>query len=136
MKQRDTVEASLGAAPQSLPPCPCNSSTKAKQAQKIRQIREALVAEGYLRLEQQARVLGLTRSTTHSILQARHKASGLQATVINRILSSPELPSSVAKQIHEYVQEKCAGQYGHRPAQLERFRAQLLPLKGSATRPG
>jgi hypothetical protein len=60
------------------------------------------------------------------ILKANHKASGLSACVINRMLASPQLPLSVRTTILEYVAEKSAGYYGHGKKQIRRFTAGLL----------
>jgi hypothetical protein len=95
------------------------------QSAKIRELRDALVTAGCLHLTAQARALGLSRSTTWSILQANHKRIGVSAAVINRMLEQPGLPSSVRARILEYVDEKCAGTYGHKPSQLRRFAAAL-----------
>ena len=59
---------------------------KARQTAKIREIGDALRLAGYVGLDAQAAVLGLSRSTAWSILQASHKTSGLTASVINRML--------------------------------------------------
>ena len=88
------------------------SGLKARQAAKIREIREALVAEGCTSLDDQAAALGLSRSTTWTIIKGNHKASGLSANVIARMLSAPDLPPRVRNTIFEYVAEKRAGRYG------------------------
>jgi hypothetical protein len=49
---------------------------KARQSSKIRKIGDALIALGYLALDEQAKALGLARSTAWTILQANHKSSG------------------------------------------------------------
>jgi hypothetical protein len=58
-----------------------------------------------------------------AVLKANHKASGLAAGTINRMLSSPELPPHVRVTILTYVEEKLAGLYGHNKEQLSRFAA-------------
>ena len=98
---------------------------KARQTAKIREIADALCLAGYVGLDAQAAVLGLSRSTAWSIRQAPHKASGLRAAVINRMLAAPELPPAVRKIILEYVNEKAAGLYGHRAAVRRKFVANL-----------
>ena len=85
----------------------------------------ALVAAGICRLDGQALVLGLCRSTTWTILKGNHKASGLSATTINRVLEAPQLPPFVRAKILEYVEEKAAGWYGHSKTQRRRFISQL-----------
>src|SRR4051794_33202733 len=85
---------------------------KLRQSRKIREIWKALRAAGFCALDEQARVLGLPRSTAWTLLQAKHKASGLSAATIDRMLASPSLPAPVRSQILEYVEEKAAGLYG------------------------
>jgi hypothetical protein len=101
------------------------STMKARQVRKIRQLGDALIASGSLTLDQQANTLGLSRSTSWSILRANHKSSGLSATVINRMLSTPNLPALVRSRILEYVEEKLTGTYGHGKTQRMRFLAQI-----------
>jgi hypothetical protein len=96
-----------------------------RQCAKIREIADALVAEGFLCLDEQAMALGLSRSTTWWLLKADHKASGLSAAVINRMLASSHLPPVVRQKILEYVEEKAAGVYGHNQKQRRRFVRQL-----------
>jgi predicted DNA-binding transcriptional regulator AlpA len=109
-----------GATGSSVPKRACRD-TKARQSSQIRQIGEALRAAGYLRLDEQARALGLSRSTTWTLLRGNHKGSGLTASVISRMLQAPGLPPAVRAKILEYVGAKSAGQYGHSSAQLRRF---------------
>jgi predicted DNA-binding transcriptional regulator AlpA len=71
---------------------------KARQSAKIRELREALVASGFLTLDEQSKVLGLSRSTTWTILKGNHKASGLSAAIIDRMLAAPRLPPARARQ--------------------------------------
>lgn len=103
-----------------------------RQSAKIREVGEALAAAGYLCLDEQARVLGLPRSTTWTLLRANHKTSGLTARVINRMLAQPQLPALVRSKILEYVAEKSQGTYGHNQLQLRRFAAQLAMERRAA----
>jgi hypothetical protein len=102
---------------------------KARQCAKIKEIGDALRFAGYVTLDEQALVLGLGRSTTWAVLQADHKASGLSAAVINRMLAAPRLPPTVSEKILEYVNEKASGLYGHSPARRRRF---VINLSGQA----
>jgi hypothetical protein len=61
-----------------------------------------------------------------AVLKANHKASGLTAATISRMLSLPELPPHVRATILTYVEEKLAGLYGHNKEQLSRFKAGLI----------
>jgi hypothetical protein len=98
---------------------------KTLQSAKIRQLGEALIATGHLHLDDQAGVLGLSRSTTWTIVHAAHKNSGLSGAIVKRVLAQPALPGLVRTKIFEYVDEKSAGMYGHNPMQVRRFRAAL-----------
>src|SRR4051812_49107458 len=86
---------------------------KSKQCARIGELRQALMTSGFDTLDAQARALGLCRSTTWALLRANHKASGLSATLINRMWVSPQLPEAVRAKILQYVEEKIAGAYGH-----------------------
>ena len=103
-----------------------NQDHKARQAIRIKELGAALAADGFVTLDEQARALGLSRSTAWAVLQANHKASGLTVPTINRMLSSPELPPSARVTILTYIEEKLAGLYGHNKKQLRRFAAGLL----------
>ena len=109
----------------SSPRCrPACEHARELESLKIRELREALVTAGYRHLTAQARALGLSRSTTWSILHANHK-NGVSGAVIKRMLDQPELPSLVRAEILEYVDEKSAGTYRHSEPQLRRFAASL-----------
>ena len=116
--------------PSSLIRCSTSSSPivaekKARQASKIQELGEALVACGVLSLDEQAKALGLCRSTTWTILRANHKASGLSARTINRMLAAPQLPAPVRIKIFEYIDEKTAGLYGNSRAKIGKFVGRL-----------
>ena len=103
------------------------TKTKARQGARIKEIGAALTASGLFTLDEQARALGLSRSTAWVVLKANHKASGLTAATINRMLSSPVLRPSARATILKYVEEKLAGLYGHNKIQLRRFAARFNP---------
>jgi hypothetical protein len=105
---------------------------KTKQASKIAALRETLICCGYDSLDKQAQILNLSRSTAWHLLNGHYKASGLSAGMIKRILSSPTLPDRTREVVHEYVQEKLGGTYGHNGVQLKRFRKQLHLLRIAA----
>jgi hypothetical protein len=98
---------------------------KARQSSKIRELAEAVKSAGFLTLDEQAKALGLPRSTAWTIRKASHKASGLSASIINRMLAAPELPPLARTKILEYVEEKAAGLYGGSPKQRRKFAARL-----------
>jgi hypothetical protein len=115
-------------------PLPVTASMKARQFSKIRELAEALKSAGFLTLDEQAKALGLSRSTAWTIRKASHKASGLSASIINRMLAAPELPPLARTKILEYVEEKAAGLYGGSRSQRRKFAARLsienLPVCG------
>ena len=105
--------------------CSACAEMKARQADKIRELRMALIAAGFVALNSQATVLGIPRSTTWAILRGNHKHSGLSAVVINKILAAPRLPPLVRANILEYVHEKLAGSYGHNKVLRRKFAEKL-----------
>jgi hypothetical protein len=97
------------------------SQMKARQCAKIKELHKVLIVTGFRSLDEQAKALGLSRSTTWTIIKASHKNSGLSASVINRILAKPQLPPLVRATVVEYVEDKSAGLYGHNKISLRRF---------------
>jgi len=102
---------------------------KLRQASKIREIGHTLVDVGFPTLDMQARALGLSRSTTWTILKASHKSSGLSAAIITRMLEQPGLPEGVRLKIFEYISEKAAGLYGDSEARLRKFTTRLSDVQ-------
>src|ERR1700748_3524622 len=102
-----------------------DSDAKERQCCKIKELSDALVAAGFLSLDEQATALGLSRSTTWTILRAKHKNYGLYGELINRILKAPGLERRVRAKLVEYVEEKVSGSYGHNKTQLRRFTERL-----------
>ena len=98
---------------------------KSRQTAKLNALREALIEAGVHSLDAQAAALGLGRSTTWVILKAQHKASGLSARTINRMLAAPDLPPSVRAVVLDYVEDKLAGMYGHKRFPLKAFASRL-----------
>jgi hypothetical protein len=98
---------------------------KARQARKIEQPKEVFLINGRLRVKEQAKLLGLCRSTAHAVLQGSYKHSGLSAAIINRMVACPNLPESARTIILEYCGEKIAGLYGHTCSQRRKFMAAL-----------
>ena len=87
-------------------------AAKARQSAKLAEIRKALVAAGYDTTRKQAAVLGVYRTTAWVVLN-RDKKAGPSASVIKRILSSPNIPPAVRRKVEEYIQERISGLYGH-----------------------
>ena len=105
---------------------PCDiAGMKARQRIKIQEIRNTLAFMGFLTLDEQAKVLGLPRSTAWSVLKPNHKSSGLSAGTVNRMLMSPGLPTPVRHKIFEYSREKIHGLYGHSERRRREFAACL-----------
>jgi hypothetical protein len=97
---------------------------KARQASKLAEIRAALIAAGCDTTAKQAAIFGLRRSTTWALLN-QAKRAGPTATIIKRILSSPDLPPRTRQKLEEYVEEKIGGLYGHSEARARAFRAEF-----------
>jgi len=106
-------------------PLPVSARMKARQSFKIRELAQAVESAGFLTLDEQAKALGLSRSTAWTIRRASHKANGLSASIINRMLAAPELPPLARTKILEYVEEKGAGLYGGSQKQRRKFAARL-----------
>jgi hypothetical protein len=66
-------------------------------------ISEALIASGYTSLDEQAKALGLHRSTTWTIVKKKHKLGRLSAKTIDRILTNPQTPSAVRAAVQQYA---------------------------------
>jgi hypothetical protein len=105
---------------------------KDRQASKIKELADALVAAGFISLDDQATALGLSRSTTWTILKAKHKNYGLSAALIKRMLDKQDLHSQIRAKIIEYVREKAAGSYGHNHIQLRRFVRHVAGFTGTS----
>jgi hypothetical protein len=109
------------------------AEAKARQARKIKDLKTALIGARLITLDEQARALGLCRSTAWAILNGAHKTSGLSASIVSRMLSAPELPSVVRRTLLEYVQEKINGAYGHSIKQSQKFSSRLFASGGPKT---
>ena len=68
-------------------------------------IAEALVASGHTVLDDQAKALGLPRSTTWTIVASKHKLDRISKKVRARMLSNPELPPLVRAALDNGVYE-------------------------------
>jgi hypothetical protein len=97
---------------------------KARQAAKLAEIREALVAAGKNTTAKQAAALGVCRATAWVVLN-RDKRVGPSASVIKRILSSPNVPPAVRRKVEEYIDDRICGLYGHCESARRAFSNQL-----------
>src|SRR6476660_8930474 len=74
-----------------------------KYPTKIQNIADALIAEGYLSLDQQAKALGVCRSTAWTIVKTKHKLDRLSLKTTNSMLTNQELPPSVRSVVQKYM---------------------------------
>ena len=81
-------------------------------------IADALISSGYTSLDDQAKALGLGRSTAWTIAKNKHKLGRLSAKTINRILANPQTPPAVRAVLHEYVAQRYAAVHGSRKRRL------------------
>ena len=105
-----------------------SGSSRKQQRLKIEEIGRTLVECGFVTLDEQAYVLGLSRSTTWTVLRAMHKNSGLSAMTINRMLATDHLPLRVRLKLLEYVAEKMSGAYGDQKHRLKAFASRISPV--------
>ena len=88
---------------------PTPKVTYRKYATRIQHIADALVAEGCVALDKQAKALGVHRSTAWTIMRTKHKLDRLSLKTTNRMLASPELPPSVRIIVLQYLAERSDG---------------------------
>ena len=104
-----------------------SGSARIQQRLKIEEIGTTLAECGFVTLDEQAYVLGLSRSTAWTIIRGTHKTSGLTATTINRMLASDRLPLRVRVKLWEYIAEKMSGAYGDEKHRLKAFASRVSP---------
>ena len=85
---RNQLTAALG-------DCTMRDSGRTQQRLKIEEIATTLAECDFVALDEQAYVLGLSRSTAWTVIRAMHKNSGLSAMTINRMLDTGRLPPRV-----------------------------------------
>jgi len=76
-------------------------------SRELERISAALVSHGYVFLDEQAKALGVSRSTAWTIVKNKHKLGRLSIRTINRILSNPQTPPKVRTVLQEYVAKTC-----------------------------
>ena len=76
----------------------------------LQQISEALIASGYGSLDEQAKALGIHRSTAWTIIKNKHKLGRLSSKTTSRILASAEAPPAVRSVIQKYLAERSDGE--------------------------
>jgi plasmid maintenance system antidote protein VapI len=72
----------------------------------LRHISEALMLSGHTSLDEQAKALGVHRSTAWTIVKNKHKLGRLSAKTVDRILSNPQTPPAVRAIVQQYVVER------------------------------
>ena len=73
---------------------------------KLHHISEALIASGYTTLDDQAKALGINRSTAWTIIKTKHKLGRLSTKTTERILANPATPASVRALVQRYLAER------------------------------
>ena len=74
----DSQERSTAQVRRSEPPLPVSVTMKARQSSKIRELAEAVESAGFLTLDEQARALGVPRSTAWTIVGLAIKLPALR----------------------------------------------------------
>ena len=105
-----------------------SGSSRKQQRLKIEEIGRTLAECGFVTLDEQAYVLGLSRSTAWTVVRGTHKTSGLSAMTINRILATDHLPLRVRLKLLEYIAEKMSGAYGGQEHRLKAFASKISPV--------
>jgi len=72
----------------------------------VQEIRKALGTSGNVSLDQQAKALGIHRSTAWTIIKSQHKLGRLNHKTIKRILENSETPPAVRAIVQQYLAEK------------------------------
>jgi predicted DNA-binding transcriptional regulator AlpA len=109
-------------------PNSARAAARRQQCLKIEEITDTLMKCGFVALDKQADVLGLSRSTTWTIIRGIHKSSGLSTTTINRMLASGRLPLRVRLKVFAYIAERMSGAYGDRKQRLKAFASRISPV--------
>ena len=72
----------------------------------IQLLADALIKDGFHSLDDQAKALGLNRSTTWTIMKTKHKLGMLNNKTARSILAHPGTPASVRVIIHTILDRK------------------------------
>jgi hypothetical protein len=72
----------------------------------IQLIADAVIRAGYISLDEQAKALGLRRSTAWTIMKAKHKLGHLNNKTVRSILANPDTPVSVRVIIRTMLSRK------------------------------
>jgi hypothetical protein len=82
------------------------SSSSLRRQTTVERIADALIADGYTSLDQQAKALDLNRSTAWTVIKTKHKLGRLNVKTTQQILANPETPSAVRAVIEKYLIER------------------------------
>jgi hypothetical protein len=107
---------------------PTSCSLRREQRLKIEEIGKALAECGFVKIDEQAYALGLSRSTAWTVTRTTHKTSGLSAMTVNRMLATNHLPLQVRLKLLEYIAEKMSGAYGDQKHCLKAFAKRISPV--------
>jgi hypothetical protein len=77
------------------------NTSSARRMVSVQHIADALVGAGYASLDEQAKALGIHRSTAWTIIKNKHKLGRLNAKTTLRILTNPDTPPSVRAVIQQ-----------------------------------
>jgi hypothetical protein len=69
-------------------------------------ISEALIASGYISLDEQAKALGVHRNTAWTIVKNKYKLGRLSTKTIDRILTNPRTSPSVRAVDQQYLAKR------------------------------
>ena len=72
----------------------------------IQLIADALIKDGYLSLDKQAKALGLNRATVWTIVRTKHKLGYLNNKTVRRILANPDTPASVRETVRTLMDQE------------------------------
>jgi len=79
------------------------NTSSARRTVPAQHIADALVGAGYASLDEQAKALGLNRSTAWTIIRTKHKLGYLNSTTTKRMLANSELPPCIRDVLQRYV---------------------------------
>ena len=97
---------------------------------RLQDISDALTESGYTKLDQQAKALGINRSTAWTIVKTKHKLGRLSTKTTKRILANPVTPPAVRSVIQEYLAER-SDALAARAARLDRRKRQRNKLRAA-----
>ena len=73
----------------------------------LHSISDALILSGFTSLDEQAKALGIGRSTAWTIVKNKHKLGRLSRKTVRRILANQGTPQPVRAIVQQYLDERC-----------------------------